>query len=301
MSRSKKLRFLVATAVATLVLATCSGQAAAQFLLRYTSDDLSEKILDSLLLVDETVEAIDGNHLTIAGWLFSAARVTLDDAKTELPGTAFQRRIEKAGAYLVEKKPKKAIANLKRGSEELQEMARFWDVQAAQARLAELTELLERGEAETCRKGLGELLALARIEPLQKFLDEASTNIRDGKKKLSKRLAMESVENSGKAAYGLRRAYLSAKLTQVKVIVVHTRFFIGKNRRWKARLALWRGARKLREGRYLATEAEIDAIEKIGLDIKEAQKMMRRKDRGADAKLGEIEAKINAMLDKMGD
>lgn len=295
-----KLRFPVCALFMVSLLAICPGRAGAQFLLRYTGDDLSDRLLDTLLLVDEMEEAVDANHQTIAGWLLSAAENMLDSAERGVPDAVFRSRVDKALSCLDRKKDRKALANLRKASGELQELAKFWNMQGAGARLAELIELLERGEVETSRGGLDELKDSVRVEPLRKIIDSVHADLGEAREKHSKRLGMETVEATGKAGHSLRRALVAARLTQVKIIVAYTRAFVKENRRWKAKWALWRGLRKLKKGSYLATEAEGDAIRKIDRDIVKARTMICRGERGAEDELGRIEAKIDAMLREIG-
>jgi hypothetical protein len=300
MSERYHQRFLVAAGIAALLLSMIPGKADAQVFFNYTSDDLSGAIIDTLLLTDEAEETIDTDHKTFAKWFLCLAEKLSIGLKREMPDAAFQRSIYKAQACLKEGKTSKARAHLRKASNELARLAKFWDMQGAEARLAELVELLERGEIETCRSGVSELGASVRIDPLQKYLDDAADCLRRARERQGKGFGMDTIGLISKAQQALRRGYCAARLTQVKVIVIHARTFVTEGRHWMARVALWRASRKLGETVSLSTEAEADAIFKIQNDIKEVRAMVRERNPGAENKLQQIETKVDALMKKLG-
>jgi len=285
-----------AGSAAALIVFVQPGSAGAQYFMSYAGDTTPRRVRDTIYVVTEAEQAIDANHRTIGRWLLSSAQGMLADVYGALPDAAFQERLSDARGYLEKKKNRKATWSVKRAREELQKLASVWNVGDAEAKMAELSALVEKGDSQAALAGIRSLADLVRIDPLQRCLDNAGAQLNVAREKHSKGYEMDAVKAIGQAKYSLRRAYLGSRLTQAKIILAHTRLMLRDGKRCRAGWALWRGARKIRKGSYLADEAEADALTKIAAEIKEARTLMSRESGEASNKLAEIETKISALL-----
>ena len=284
-----------ASAAALIVLAQ-PGAARAQYFMSYAGDAASRRIRDTISAVTEAEQAIDTNHRTIGRWMLSSAQSMLADVHGALPNAGFQGRLSHVRACLEKKKNKRATWSVKRAREELQKLASVWNVGDAEATMAGLSALVEKEDSQAALAGIRSLADLVRIDPLQRCLDNAGAQLNVAREKHSKGYGMDAVKAIGQAKYSLRRAYLGSRLTQAKIILAHTRLMLRDGKRCRAGWALWRGARKIRKGSYLADEAEADALAKIAAGINEARALMSREPAEASNKLAEIETKISALL-----
>jgi hypothetical protein len=93
--------------------------------------------------------------------------------------------------------------------------------------------------------------------------------------------------------------YLAARLVQAKILVAHARLHVESGGGIRPRIILWRASRKLGKGRYLADEAESDAIGKILKQVESAKRLVWSDSGKAADELSGVEAKIVALLDKL--
>ena len=294
----RKIGVLALLAVAFLV--TRMDRAEAFFSSPYAQDGYSDKVLDVLSLAEEAEGAIDTNNRLLARWFLGFAGWAVEDALSSLPNAGVRKRLSKACAYINGEQMEKALRSVRRAVTELQELARFWDVGGAKAKSAELIELLERGDRAEALTCIREIDKLVMINPLQACLDAARNRLRKAKQKHEKKLEIEALENITEAKHSLRRAYLAARLTQVKMIVRYAEIKAREHSWLRARWAMWRGARKLKKGKYMTMEAEADALKQIASDIKDVRGMLSRGDSGSVNKLGLIIAKIDSTLRNIG-
>lgn len=286
--------------LAAVIMLGAPGMAGAQFFLPYASDSYSNAVLDTLSLAEQAEEAIDGNHRRIARWFLSFSVWGVRDIEESLPNEPVIKGIAKTIAYINEGKTGKALKIARRCRAELQKLSRFWKMEEAEAKLAEVIELLERGDSDGAREGARAIEKLVRLDPLQARLDDARAQLQKAKKRQEEGRDMEALEALTNAKYSLRRAYLAARLTQVRMMVMYSLRELEKGNRWGARWAMRRSARKLKSGRYMATDGEADALSQISRDIDEARAMLAKKDSRSREKLELVEAKIDAALRNIG-
>ena len=285
-----------AASMAALSVLALPGAASAQYFMSYAGDTASRRIRDTISVLTEAEQAIDTNHQTIGRWLLSSAQSMLADVRGGLPNAEFHERLSQVRVDLEKKNNKKAAWSVKRATDELHKLASVWDVGGAEAKMGELSALVEKGDAQTALAGVQSLADLVRIDPLQRCLDSAGAQLKVAREKHSKGYEMDAVKAIVEAKYSLRRAYLGARLAQAKIILAHARLMLRDGKRCRAGWALWRGARKIRKGSYLVDEAEADALTKIAVGIKEARALMCGEPAGASNKIAEIEAKVSALL-----
>jgi len=288
-----------AISMAALIVLAHPGAAAAQYFMSYAGDTTSRMIRDTITVATEAEQAIDTNHQTIGRWLLSSAQSMRSDMYGSVPDSEFQQRLSYVRAYLEKKKNREAGRSVKRAGEELRNLATVWNVGGAEAKMAELSALVEKGDSQTALASIQSLADLVRIDPLQRCLDHAGAHLNVAREKHSKGYEMEAVRAIGEAKYWLRRAYLTSRLTQAKIILAHTRLMLRDGKRCRAGWALWRGARKIKRGSYLVDEAEADALTKIAAGIKEARALVSGEPAEALNKIAEVEAKVAALLDTL--
>jgi hypothetical protein len=281
---------------AALVALAQPGTARAQYFMSYAGDAAACRIRDTITVVTQAEQALDNNHRTIGRWLLSLAGSMLADGRNALPDAAFQARLSDVRVSLEKKNNKKAARAVKRAKEELRKFASVWNVGDAEAKMGELCALVEKGESQAALADARSLADLVRIDPVQRCLDRAGDRLNLAREKNAKGYEMDAVKALGEAKYSLRRAYLGARLAQSKIILAHARLMLRDGKRWRAQWALWRGARKIRKGSYLAAEAEADALTKIAAEIEQARALASGKPAEAANKLAEVEAKISALL-----
>jgi len=297
MRRYHRRAFVAACALAAgLVCAGVSGTAEAQYFLGYTGNALPNCIQNAVTIVSEAEQAIDTDHRVFGRWLLMAAQSIVEDASVSLPTAAFRDSMDNARSYCEKGKAKRALYTLQRAREEVQQLAAVWDVGGAEAKVAELCEITEKGDTKAALQGIDSLSASVRVDPVQKFLDIARTGLATAAEKNNKGYGLETAKALESAAHALREAYLASRLTQGKIFVAHARLMLGKGKRCRATWTLRRAERRLRRGGYMTDQATADALAKIIGDIESVCTALAGKGEGADTRCAEVEAKIVALL-----
>jgi len=288
---------LSAAFVATIML--CAPAAHAQYFLSYAGDTTSREIRDSLSLLAEIEQTIDTNHRVLARWLLGVTEGMIKNVQGDIPNAVFNSDLASAKTALERKESKKAIRYLGKAKSELENLSRVWDEGNAGEKMNECLSRAEKGDLQPSLADVAELSALVRVDPLQKCIESAMSQVRQAKAKHAGGYEIEALQSLGSAAHSLRRAYLASRLTQAKLIVAHARLMANGGSRWRAAWTLGRAERRLRKGSYMADSAEADAIAKIAVDLNDARGAVRERSPDARGKLEQVEAKIIALLAKI--
>ncbi|MCX6356081.1 MAG: hypothetical protein NTZ78_14445 [Candidatus Aureabacteria bacterium] len=293
------MRHCALSAAFVAIIMLCPPAARAQYFLSYSGDTASREIRDSLSLLTEVEQAIDTNHRVLARWLLVVTEGMIKNAQGDIPNAVFNSDLASAKTALERKESKKAIRYLGKAKSELDNLSKVWDEGNAGEKMAECLSRAEKGDLQASLANVAELSALVRVDPLQKCIESAISQVREAKAKHAHGYEIEALQALGSAAHSLRRAYLASRLTQAKLIVTHARLMADGGSCRRAAWTLGRAERRLKKGSYMADSAEADAIAKIAADMNDARGAVRERTSDARGKLEQVEAKIIALLAKI--
>lgn len=293
-------RRLACAVFALFILLAAALPARAQLFLDYATDSYANQTSHCLAFARLAAGAIDTNHCTIAGWYLVLARRAVDDAIGTLPNSALRGDLERANAYFDEGKPGKGLAWLERSRDECAKLSRYWDMRGSGAGIDAVIGLVKNGDSEEVFGRINKLRDSVRLDPLQARLENARRLLQKAVQKNSRQCSLEAVRELDEAKNSLRRAYLQARLTQAKIFASCAIDLFEKGKGFRARWALGRAKSKLHKGSYMVTQAEEDALTKIGREIDEARAAPSDKPKEAAGKALRAETMLMALIEKVG-
>lgn len=294
-----KMRHCVLSVMVATGLTLYASAARAQYFMSYTGDAASREIRDAISLVAEAEQAIDTNHRVLSRWLLMAAADMIQNVHTDLPNARFRTELAHVRGHLKKDGAARALSSAGAADGELQSLMKVWETGDAREKMKALISHVEKGDVQAAMQGTEALLTLVRVDPLQKCLENAASRVEEARARHDAGYDMEALNALAGAGHSLRRAYLASKLTQVKIFVAYAGRMAERGSWGRARVTLWRAARKLRKGSYMVDSAEADAVTKIAVDLDSARGMLRKNDREGVEKLKEVEVKLVALLAKI--
>jgi tetratricopeptide (TPR) repeat protein len=271
----------------------------AQYFLKFTADDYSDELKDTLILADQAQEAIDRNHRLFARWIVGLADGSATDMHCVSPTADAIKSLTRAEKYLSSGRREKAVACIDRAIASARDVERVWPLPGAVKYLEETKRSVETAAVGEDLFIPGDVRKMLRVEPLETFIDSAREDVHRARVDYREGRVVEALANLTEAQRTLRRGYVAGRLTQARIFVSYAKAMIRKGQWWKARVTIRRGMRKLRKGICFASEADADAMEKILQDCAELCETASKRDAQAASGLELVEAKISALLEKI--
>ena len=267
---------------------------------RYTGDDLSDDILDTLEDVYLTQWFIDSGHDTLAKWLLNAGYKELTGARDELPTGDAREDIFKAYREIGHGDVRSARRAVRCARKELKKLGMYMDVTRADEKLSQAYDHINEEDASGARPLLMEALQALRIDAVEGPLDKAEKLLEEAKEARLRGDEATALDKLSESQGPLGLAYRRSRLLQADFMLRYAQLKADRGRYWLAYVPVWRAKRKLGKAERLSPQAERDSIAALRAELDNILLAIKRRDPAAKERLDKAYASIEEMLHKKG-